>query len=197
MKIALCGAGGTGKGSLIRAFRNSREFPDYIQINSPNERIAKTMFPYLEKYSALDSGDKKAYQYAILSALMTLEWNFDEDNTIQERSVFDYIPYAIANDPDSRWSEDYTQMIVKYVKKHHPYNLLVYVPVEFDPSNDDAPFKERDYNKCKKTDCILRFALAACKPMLRAEGIKMITVSGTVEERLAQLTEAVKNYDRD
>lgn len=196
LKIALCGAGGTGKGTLAKRF--AREVSNKCQLHlleSQNEHIAKIMFPGLSKYNQVMNKDKKAYQYAILSAQISQEK--EDISFISERSVLDYIPYAYNNDSNHDWCLDYEKMIYMYLNEH-PYDYLVYVPLEFScGEHSGSGFKERDFKSQQKTD-------EAIKDIINSDAIRRIslntrmqimTVSGSPQRRVEQMMARIFDYD--
>lgn len=196
LKIALCGAGGTGKGTLAKRF--AREVSNKCALNlleSQNEHIAKIMFPGLSKYNQVMNKDKKAYQYAILSAQISQEK--EDISFISERSVLDYIPYAYNNDSNHDWCLDYEKMIYMYLNEH-PYDYLVYVPLEFSCGEHSGnEFKERDFKSQQKTD-------EAIKDIINSDAIRRIslntrmqimTVSGSPQRRVEQMISRIFDYD--
>lgn len=196
IRIALCGAGGAGKGTLAKEFAkkvNEALCPMDI-IFSQNEYIAKTMFPGLKKFSEVKEQDKKAYQYAILSAQIAQEKIFSSMHDdfacfISERSVIDYIPYAIKNDTKKEWCLNYQKLIFEYLKTK-PYDYLIYVPLEFSCGEKPGEeFKERDVESQKDTDARIRDIIMSSNfiDICNETGMKISSVSGTPYERAGQI----------
>lgn len=196
IRIALCGAGGTGKGTLVKEF--SKQVNEALCsmdiIFSQNEYIAKIMFPGLKKFSEVEEQDKKAYQYAILSAQIAQEKIFssmhdDFTRFISERSVIDYIPYAIKNDTKKEWYLNYQKLIFEYLKTK-PYDHLVYVPLEFSCGKKPGEeFKERDIESQKDTDARIRDTIMSnnLRNICNETGMEIFSVSGTPYERAGQI----------
>ena len=194
--IALCGAGGTGKGTLLKAFSEKYQPKNYVQLSSPLKPIGTLFVPESSSYSDMETENKKIFQYSALAAQMNAERTARDNNLsfLSERSVIDFIPYyydALARDD---YYLRYSKIIYKYLSEN-PYDILVYLPIEFDPHDEKAGhWKERDSEKRKSTDEGLRNELE--KIRIKLPDIHILEVRGTPETRAKIIYETLKEIDR-
>lgn len=190
MHIALCGAGGTGKGTLAKALSAEKNWP---MISSANELIGKKLFSKAENYKEIPNQSKESFQYAILAAQMVQEEIAKKNDFISERSVVDYIPYALKAGADSPWTKNYVESIVNHLKDG-AYDYLIYVPVEFKPKDQDkSKWKERDSKSQSET----AKAIESLLPLVQvaAPSMHIIRVKGSVEERKQQVLNKIKQFE--
>ena len=187
LRIALCGAGGVGKGTLAK--RLIQEL-DANFLPSTIEDIGRQMYPKTGNYTEI--ADRRSFQYAILMAQIEGEKLFAglDRSFVAERSVLDYLPYAgRVFGADSEGYRDYERIVREHLATN-PYDLLVFVPLEFKPTAADLKqnsWKERDPQSQKDTDAFLAEFIAALP-----QELKTVRVSGSVEERLEMVLAALK-----
>lgn len=188
LRIALCGAGGVGKGTLARRLAAG------LKLNflpSTIEDIGRRMYPKTGNYTEI--ADRRSFQYAILMAQIEGEQLFgtlDSEGFIAERSVLDYLPYAgRVFGEGSEGYRDYERIVREHLATG-PYDLLVFVPLEFKPTAADLKqnsWKERDPQSQKDTDAFLDEFIASLP-----DSLPTVKVTGTVEERMQQVLGALK-----
>lgn len=183
IKIALAGAGGTGKGTLgvklakelNRVFIASHIFDTGKMLN-------------MEDY--MDKPDKYlAYQYAIMFGQIYQERALQIAGVdyIAERSVYDYIPYFL-----EKGLEDmgYIQTILKWGAS--AYDLIIFLEPEFTPPDKvENSWKEReDKNRLKTSETIKEWL------SIGYHG-KVIYPSGNTEQRLKYVLSELKKISCD
>lgn len=180
MKIALTGAGGTGKGTLAKAITD--ELNGLVYIPSSVQFVGNIMFPHLASYvdiKHLDRISRWQYQYAAVMAQMQSE-NLSKNDFLVERSVFDYLAYV--QDMPISEKVPYANMILSYYDKN-PYDIVFYLPADDFKPMDDSPWKERNESARQKTDEFIRKLVIESTCCVKS---KVITLRGSVEERTKQ-----------
>lgn len=190
MKIALTGAGGTGKGTLARAITD--KYSGIIYIPSSVEFVGKTMFPNLKSYvdiKALDNSVRWQYQYAAVMAQMQSEHLFDGQylSFLAERSVFDFLAYV--QDMPTEEKVPYADMILNYYDKN-PYDVIFYLPADDFEPKDNSPWKEREESSRQKTDEFLRNLIFESTCCVKSQ---VFELRGSVKERAENAMEIVRD----
>ena len=161
MNIALCGAGGTGKGTLaenlVTAYDNL--FGSYIPvIKSPAQDIAKTLYPESKNFSDITNDKRIMFQYCGLFSQISMEKNlfYNDMDYICERSIFDYLAYFNVGLDDKLEYEKY-KSIVKFHYEKYPYDYLCFLGLDFIPADKEKnKWKERDQQSREERNKILR-----------------------------------------
>ena len=193
-KIALTGAGGVGKGTLVEAFRKLH--PEFVSISSPMHPIASIISPQAKNYEDYDIDAKNILQYSCLCAEMNAERVALENgfSFIAERSVIDFLAYYRQIFRKKRVKE-YRANIYRFLESS-PYNLLAYVPITFSPTSEDLKenaWKERDADSRLKTDACIREELLSMQS--RFPSVRVVTViGGTPEARAANLADMLGRF---
>lgn len=201
LRVGLTGAGGTGKGTLLNGFMaNYGAFRGFAPVRSPVQFVKGFVSPYSVAYDAIVKEDKMLLQYGGLFGEMNAERVLDDcrASCIAERSVLDFLPYfKQAFPPNESIGQVYTvefyEKLIQTFLREMPYDLLVYVPIEFEPTQEDRQknyWKERDPEKRKKTDDCILDQLAWVRDNT---DITIISVSGTQDERVRQLVDVVES----
>lgn len=196
--VAMCGAGGTGKGTLLKQLSEETYFD---LILSPVQYIGKMLAPCSSNYSDMDFQTKVVMQYSGLMSQISMERNSKINYTdcFVERSVFDYLPY-MKDALTKKYQKDtyrinseyekYKSIVKEYIKTEKPYTKVVFVPIEFEPNDKlESKWKERDLSTRQKTETELRNILNEFKAY-----IDVTTISGTTKERARQVLDAI-NYN--
>lgn len=197
IRIGLSGAGGTGKGTLVKKFHERH--PEIMEIHSCVEHVGKILDASSPNYKEMQAFIKPSFQQTILAAQAEAERMFTQNGLsyITERSIVDFIPYMDrvlkSIDMHKRVDRDQHKAYVNRIKayiKDNPYTHIFFLPADdFVPANtQDVAWKERDPLDRIKTNDSLRSNLMDVGLEL---GIPVVTIRGSVKERLDQMEQAV------
>lgn len=191
LRIGLCGAGGTGKGTLAKAFHEKH--PEVQLIPSTVQHIGKIIAPDSENYKEIPAAFKPMFQDTILAVQAETERTMAANGLdyISERSVADFVPYMdrVLEELFGRVNKDSHNAYLNRVKAYlseTPYTHLFFIPADdFEPGDEDeAGWKERNQADRIKTN-------ESLKDILQDIGLSMkipVTVlTGTIEERLEKM----------
>lgn len=161
MNIALCGAGGTGKGTLaenlVTVYDNL--YGSYIPvIKSPAQDIAKTLYPESENFSDITNDKRLMFQYCGLFSQISMEKNlfYNDMDYICERSIFDYLAYFNIG-LDNKLEYERYKSIIEYHYEEYPYDYLCFLGLDFIPADKEKnKWKERNQQSREERDKILR-----------------------------------------
>ena len=166
MKI-LIGSHGTGKTTLLKEV--SARFPDYYVTDGFSRPVIK-----IGKMLEL-SNDEKQYAINELSA-WAYENYLKHRNVISTRSLVDCIIYSQILTPDV----DIENLVTLFEETKDQVEYFFYIPIEFDFVDDPDRLS---HELQVKIDEIIQKFIAEYIP---AE--KVVTLTGTVEERLEQIS---------
>jgi deoxyadenosine/deoxycytidine kinase len=187
--IAFAGAGGVGKGTLGNSLSHELNIPF---IPSSIQNVGKLLCPLSKNFNDMYAEKKIIFQYCSVMSQIQNERLIANNHYsfIAERSVIDFIPYfesVFKNSKYDYYCHEYKMMIVSYLKQF-PYDLIIHIPIEFNPSLDDLKmnsWKERNNELRINTD-------NGIIQLLKEYSYNYITVSGTNEERLQQCLNIIK-----
>lgn len=195
IRIGLCGAGGTGKGTLASAFHEKH--PEVKVIPSTVQHVGELIAPKAGNYKEIPVAFKPSFQDMILAVQGEAERTIASNGLdyISERSLADFVPYMdrvlkeIYGRVNKKDHQNYVNRMMSYLKET-PYTHIFFLPADdFEPDDaEDSSWKERDQLERIRTNEALRELLAEigmeCKIPVRI-------LKGTVEERLASMEKAV------
>lgn len=174
-RIILTGAQGTGKTTLMNALAADGTYTiSHIRKHAAEQGIDISV--------ATEKGQKEFFKS--LKKELSSKRNYISDRGLTcvaaytfEKAISEDIPKKVAD-----------KQYIDLVKFHtdNPDILLVYVPIEF--SLEDDGIRSIDTEFQKKIDFLI-------KNILETSNIKYITVTGSVEERLAQIEAALKSKE--
>lgn len=191
VSIALCGAGGVGKGTLGSYLAHEL---GYYFLPSAIKDIGQRICPQAREFNEIPLREKYAYQYSILTAQMEKEFLLKDLNInfVSERSAIDYLPYFIkAFGEDTAAVDQYKEMIISHVRKM-AYDYLIYLPVEFRPTKEDITinaWKERDAQSQAHTDSVI---FEQFRNIADSKLSVTLMPSGSIEERIAECCSRIK-----
>lgn len=166
MRIAFTASHGCGKTSL------ANHFPNRI------DEIARTVINKLWSPDKMKQEQWDEFQQEVMDKQIEAElnmWDF-----ISDRSVIDVLAYAtrFCTPKKLRALKDQAEEHMK----NNPYDIVFYIPIEFPLEKDWLRFEDEHYQEIIDLQ-ILKY--------LKRYKIKYITVSGTIEQRLQIINEAI------
>lgn len=176
VKVTLVGSQSTGKSTVLNYFRNT--------FLSPITEVARNLSKQGVKIN--EDGDKKSQDVIFQTYYDLLSQDIDY---ISDRGLIDVIAYTSYLDDTGKINDNHKTLADQLDKlsefiKDNPDILVVYFPIEF-PLVDDGV---RSINESFRTSIDNRI-----KELLKCFYSNYITVSGTVEERIKQVIDAIDN----
>lgn len=175
-RVILTGAQGTGKTTLMNAL---------CQDGTKTLSVARDMATNTNWN--VETGTTTEYQkelYKTLKKELSSKKNYVSDRGLTCVAAYTFDKAVDGSIPKKVADKQYLDT-VKFAKDN-PDVLIVYVPVEFDPVDDGI--RSTDVIKQARIDFFI-------KNILDTAQIPYITVHGTVEERAAQVEEALANVN--
>lgn len=172
-RIILTGAQGTGKTTLMNALATD---------GTKTLSIAREQA--IEAGWSPETGSSEDYQKKLYASL--LKAISSKKNYISDRGLSCVAAYtfngAISGSISKKTADN---QYIKLVKFHteNPDVLLVYLPIEFELEEDGT--RNADKADQKKMDFLI-------KNLLDTSGVNYITATGSVEERVKQIEDALK-----
>ena len=186
MKIGLCGAGGTGKGTVVRSLVSKmRITPIYSSV----EYLGKLIKPDSKSFSDFSDEERALFQYSIVSAEIQNERFLADNNKdyIAERSLFDYLAYWGVNNSIGGY-ENFEKYVLGAYKKN-PYDYLFFIPIEFEAKDTDvSSWKERDQKSRKEREDIL---LELIFKLHVVRDSTIVILKGSVEDRVNKILSTI------
>lgn len=178
MKIGFCGAGSTGKSTLASLIAEHYELP---LIEEGARTIAQEMGIRRHPDWTNMPGIGKEYQDRILMRQVTME-NINDDGFVSDRTTLDFVMYWIKDHAHLWDSKTNNEYINACLKRANNYDILVYTPIEFAPTDDG--FRKFDPEYQKETDFIMQLLLAKVR---KEHSTNIFTVYGDLESRFQWL----------
>ena len=173
-RIALSGAGGSGKGTLGKLLSDKYGF---VFLPSPGESIGKQLG--MTSYKDADDMLGHALQHSFLFGIIHQELgaSLADHDFISERSSLDCIPYYLRR--NLKKISDYEKIAIEHAKS---YDHVFFLSIDFDPADKTAAtWKERSQTDRDLTDRLLRsIVVSSIAPE------KVTILSGPLENRLLQ-----------
>lgn len=162
MKIAVAATHGAGKTTFVEALAKA-----IINGTTIHDIVREEVIP---KGVAINENTPSDLQLWLATQQWFLELTTKEP-WVADKCLFDYLIYGRIVIKD----EEIMDMVEKFVNRNAKYDFVFYIPVEFPMEEDGFRSKE------------LQLVVdAAYKEYLEKHGIKYITITGTVEERVKQ-----------
>ena len=163
MKIAVAGSHGTGKSTFAKAL-SERLGCNYIY-----DIVREEAFP---KGFVINENTPPEVQLWLVMRQWELEKTTPE-SWVADKCLFDYLVYGeiVLKDKDT------LREIRKIIERNAKYDFVFYLPIEFPMEMDGIRSQDLEFQK----DVDLRY-----KKCLDELGIRYITLSGSVEERVNQ-----------
>lgn len=177
MKIVFSGTHGTGKTTLLNVLKNQTSLINsYEFITEVSRTLQKE-----GKVRINENGDDQS-QYAI--ALKNYEIYSSYKNFISDRSLLDVMCYTKYLYDHKRCSKK-CLIFIEQLFKQCNYDIIFYIEPEFDLVTDGV----------RSSNIIFRDEVKNCfRYYINKFNIKVIKISGTIDERLKIIKEEIKNH---
>lgn len=175
MRIAFTGSHGCGKTTL------ANNFPNRI------DEIARTVIKKVGSPKDMEQEQGDEFQQEIMDKQIQAELNMVKYAGwfVSDRSVIDVLAYAtrFCSHKKLRELKDQAE---KHIKEY-PYDIIFYVPIEFPLEKDWLRFEDEHYQEIIDLQIL---------KLLKRYKIKYVLVSGTVEQRLQIVNEAINSITK-
>lgn len=179
MRIGICGAQSVGKTTLLNALRSERWLSDIRVCNEVTRRVNSYGIPINE--SGNDITQKLIMHEHIVNVFMYEEF-------ITDRTALDGVVYSHYLHENGRLSDEVMTYVTNIFVKLKPcYDILFYIKPEFDIQNDgvrsiDTAFRDR--------------IVELFDQYIETFRVPVVTISGSVRERLDQAIDYIKKQER-
>lgn len=202
--LALCGAGGTGKGTLSKII--AEEYKIHF-LPSRIQDIGMLYFPKTKNYKEIAQSitDKIAFQYAIVTAQVEKELLLRENgfSYVTERTLIDYYAYMSKFEQDNKdiLTKEHKQSIQNYYAyiirsfDELPYKHIFYLPFnDFKNTQADLSlnrWKDRQITN-DSTNSIMDSLIRSIAQYFKDKcGVSICLIHGSLEDRMEQIETAV------
>lgn len=181
MKIILTGAHGTGKSTLVNPLREYYQLPI----------LQRTVRNFWEDHGVVDfeklpSDVRAIFQKHLLLNQLEREHSVWEEGFITDRSVLDYLGYAVVSSTMSGVDLDLYKALIR--ERLLQYDYIIYLPVEFAA---EAEYLRAHPDSQNKVAAVLEEHLAL---WLKPE--QYCIARGSVEERLEMIKEYIQKAQK-
>ena len=185
MKIAFTGSHGVGKTTLMTII--AEKYPEYeVQLESLTRKTVND--PTKLNLTTPEESEK-----LISEAYMKYFLEHKDKKFIANRHMIDVLAYSMyLSKKNGNISEEVIFGIeekIEEIKKLKMFDLVLYVPIEFELPKEEIGSKFRegqeDKNYQRDVDAIIKF-------LLWGYNIPYVTISGTKEERIIKIEEQLK-----
>jgi nicotinamide riboside kinase len=170
-KIAIIGSHGVGKTTLIQRLKLL-----YPELNFIDEVARDLQLKYGKSTRDMNDEEKSAFQLEAMETQINQEKKYD--SYISDHSAISYLPYStelpVYNELKAQIRDQYLP-ILKELK-------IIYIPIEFGLENDGLRFATNEYQKYIDETLV---------DLMHKYNLKYITITGTVEERLNQISKVI------
>jgi deoxyadenosine/deoxycytidine kinase len=177
MKIILTGAHGTGKSTLVSPLATEYKLPVF-------QRTVRNFWEDngIMDFEKLPSDVRAIFQKHLLLNQLNKENALWESGFITDRSVLDYLAYAVVSSAMSKTDLDLYKALIR--ERLLQYDYIIYLPVEF-------PAEERELRADPKLQTQVAEVLEEHLALwLKPE--QYCVARGSVEERLEQIKKFIQ-----
>ena len=177
MKIWITGSHSCWKTTLLNELKK-----EYWNKFNYIEEIAREVIKDLWKPQDMEWVDRWIFQYIIMMKQIIKEMELD--NFISDRTVFDALVYSINN--SGSFYEKIENKFQEHIK-NKVYDIIFYVPIEFDLVDDWIRFEDKEYREFIDKEILKQ---------LKKYNIDYITITWSIEDRVEQVKKHIKSLDR-
>jgi hypothetical protein len=181
MRILLVGASSTGKSTILKMM--GKKYKDLKLITEVVRRLVKS------EGLVINEGGRTATQKRVFDIYLK---ELEQDNYVSDRCLVDVLGYSFANyalmdlnDPERPiFHEECQRQMAEVIDwfNDHDDVKLIYFPIEFDSVDDGVRSTDEGYRQ--STDYFM-------KRILNSLRVNYLTVHGTPEERMKQISEYI------
>ncbi len=176
MKVTVAGSHGVGKTTFTKALAE-RLGANYISDIVREEAVSKGF--------TINENTPPEVQIWLVARQWDLETTTPE-NWVADKCLFDYLVYGeiVLERQNSNKAKNALEAIREIVRDNTHYDFVFYLPIEFPMELDGLRSEDLEFQK----EVDRRY-----KKILEHFGVKYITLSGSVEERVNQALQYIKN----
>lgn len=149
IRVAFCGASGTGKSTLADSVINKYNF----LLNPVGSRSVSRSMGFAAPYDVDAAGQRDEFQRKLFE--QKRDWEKSHDSFVSDRASFDNLVYATMHGARMKLEE-----IGEYVDAMHRYTHVVYCPVASFHRLGDDPARVKEIGYHHMFDLLLRALLA-------------------------------------
>ena len=178
MKIGFCGTMSVGKTTLVNALKELPEFKDYHFRTERSKHLMNLGIPL-----NTDSTLKGQLVFASERAAELMQ-----ENIITDRTIIDVMAFCELSKSMSKAEKDHINGVL--------WHLIREYDIIFDITDISIPIED---NGVRETDKEYRLSIhqkiSSILGMYRYMPSKVVTISGTIEERVGQIKESMNMYN--
>ena len=178
MKIGLCGTMSVGKTTLVNALKNEPEFKDYIFRTERSKYLNSIGIPL-----NTDSTLKGQLVFAAERAAELMQ-----ENIITDRTIIDVMVFCELSKSMSKAEKDHINGVLWHLIRE--YDIIFHIDDLSVPIENNGV---RETNKNYRLD--IHEKISSILGMYRYMSGKVVTISGTTEERIDKIKESIDMYN--
>ena len=178
MKIGFCGTMSVGKTTLVNALKNEQEFKDY--------KFATERSKYLSSLGIPLNTDSTLKGQLVFASERAAE--LMQEKIITDRTIIDVMAFCELSKSMSKAEKDHINGVLWHLIRE--YDIIFHIDDLSLPMEDNG-FRERD----KDYRLAIHQKISSILGMYRYMPGKVITISGTTEERIDKIKESIDMYN--
>lgn len=185
LRIAICGASGTGKSSIIAKINDDYNLP----INPVGSRSVSKEMGYNSPYDVDKDGKRKEFQHRLMKS--KIEWENNNSHFITDRTTIDVLSYTMIHDI---YAVD-RDFLNNAIRGYDRYTHVFFCPVsEFcNVGNDPARVHSGVYHEVYEAAM-----LGVLGSFIKEPSLLPVKLFGSIlESRVSQVKDFIKNHASD